>query len=228
MCLDVKWLNALLLFTEIAVLILNCKLFFNAAKSYLFRAICLILWVLGSITFMPVFEIKRFEEAFLSSAVWMCFLLSSVILFLIFPKNKIALMRKTTPWFFVHAQVYRILVAGFLMGYFKMNILPFEITWLGYNFDILIGLSAVFISYFLKMGIPFFTKKWFLIGWHISGMVSILVFVGITASHCANFFINWPLSIIPTLILPNFLAFHLLAIHQSYKQWAYVIPVDYD
>ena len=167
-------------------------------------------------------------QAHITVAFYLLVLVQVAILFFLMIYKWKIILKNTSPWFLVGIHAFRAAFAVLLFCYYKNAKVPAVLTWLGFNYDILVGLSAVIIAYYLRLGVPLFTKKIFLIVWHFLGLVSILVLLVTIAFYGNNVFTIGLLFLFPACLIPLIVALHVLGIIQSYKQWAYVLPVDYD
>ena len=122
-------------------------------------------------------------------------------------------------------QSFRILVETLLLYTFYKGIIPKTATFEGYNFDILIGISAIPIGLFLVNNIQ--KNKSLLLAWNIVGILMIL-FVGfiIGTSFYAPFiwgsetptvsleFVSFPYILIPGFLAPSGIFMHVVSIIQ--------------
>ena len=81
----------------------------------------------------------------------------------------------------INLQAFRIIVELLIWGLFLKGILPGAATFEGYNFDILIGLTAPLIAYFyVQKQLP---GKSVLILWNLAGLATLAIVVFILISH---------------------------------------------
>ena len=112
----------------------------------------------------------------------------------------------------IYLQTFRVSVEVVLWLLFTINIIPVQMTFEGRNFDILIGLSALFTGYYYGKGIQFFKNKWVLICWNIAGLIllfNIVIVAILSAPFPFRYFLNEPANTIvfyfPFVLLPGFL-----------------------
>lgn len=127
------------------------------------------------------------------------------------------------PWLIL-IQSFRIIMEALLLYGFLVNIIPFQMTFVGFNHDILVGVTALMAGFF------FFIKgrrqQPAAIMWNISGMVLLLnavIIVAISTPSPMRVFINepttsfitsFPFIWIPGFILPFAFSMHLFSIRQ--------------
>lgn len=128
----------------------------------------------------------------------------------------------------VHVQSFRILVELSLWSLFVLNLLPVHLTFEGWNWDVLIGLSAPFISWFVfKKGKP---NRPLLIFWNVVGVLVLLniIFMAILSAPTpfqvffqepANtIIVKYPFVFLPGFIAPFALFLHFLSFKQAFIQ----------
>ncbi len=157
-------------------------------------------------------------------------LLIPLIFIIIFVNRKFSdrLLEHIPGYWIVYAQVFRLPLEMVLWLLFVEHILPIQMTFEGYNFDVLTALTAPAIGYFYsqKQSIP----KSVAIGWNIGGIILVAVIVTIAIlSFPTPFrqFMNEPsntvVAYIPYVWLPGFLVpvailLHLLSLKQLMKR----------
>lgn len=96
----------------------------------------------------------------------------------IFSSNLAEILRHVPPSHLVYIQSFRIVVELLIWLLFLQDLLPIQMTFEGYNFDVLTGLTAPIVAYFC------FTKKQWprsvAIAWNVGGLI--LVFTIVTIS----------------------------------------------
>lgn len=137
-------------------------------------------------------------------------------------KNLILELR---PQSLVYIQTFRILVELVLWMLFRANICPQQLTLEGWNFDILIGLSAPIIAY-IAFGNGRF-KRNLVIVWNLLGM-AVLLTVIITAvlsipqigvfKPANTFIVYWPMIWLPAFVAPFALFVHLISLRQLFSK----------
>lgn len=106
------------------------------------------------------------------------FPLLTVLGLTIFSSNLTEILRHVPSSHLVYIQSFRIVVELLIWLLFLQDLLPIQMTFEGYNFDVLTGLTAPIIAYFclVKKQWP----KWVVITWNFAGLI--LVFTIVTIS----------------------------------------------
>lgn len=96
----------------------------------------------------------------------------------LFSSNLAEILRHVPPAHLVYIQSFRIVVELLIWMLFLQDLLPIQMTFEGYNFDVLTGLTAPIVAYFcfVKKQWP----KWVAIAWNFAGLI--LVFTIVTIS----------------------------------------------
>lgn len=85
----------------------------------------------------------------------------------------------------VYIQVFRVGVELLIWGSVLNGVLPKAASFEGYNYDIVIGITAPIAGYFLiKNGRP---KKWMLLAWNVAGLATLAIVVFILISYAYNY-----------------------------------------
>ncbi len=122
----------------------------------------------------------------------------------------------------VYAQVFRVMVELLLFSLYKQGILPVSTTFEGYNYEIIIGLSAPIMGYLAvtKQILP----KWTLVLWNIAGLCTLATIVFIFISHAyrpsmwtdgtlsINDFGAFPYTLLPGFLMPLAVFMHIFSI----------------
>jgi hypothetical protein len=134
------------------------------------------------------------------------------------------ILEKVPLHFPVYLQSFRILVEFLIWGAFLNGILSKQVTFEGTNYDVLVGLTALIMGYFVQNGK---VGKKGLLYWNIASLV---IFAGTLASFVYSFYIaqeiRLSLSQLPYLFLPGILVaialfLHIFSIRQCLlKVWA--------
>ncbi|MCB0279875.1 MAG: hypothetical protein KDD94_10250 [Calditrichaeota bacterium] len=122
----------------------------------------------------------------------------------------------------VLVQSFRIFVELLIFGTFTIGILPQRVTFEGINFDILVGITAIIIAYFIykrKLTKPV------VIVWNILSLciLSVTVFAFISSFYFLDLvdtqqleqFLSMPFILLPAVLLPFAIFYHLLSIKQN-------------
>lgn len=128
----------------------------------------------------------------------------------------------------IYIQTFRILMEFILWLLYKDNIIPIQMTFEGYNYDILIGISAFIVAYYYGVGIEMFNQKWFLISWNIAGitlLVNIVIIAILSTPSPFRQFMNEPANTVvayfpfvwlPGFVVPVALMMHLFALRKLF------------
>lgn len=161
-----------------------------------------------------------------SRIIWAVLPPVTLTIFLLFSKNFSEILKEIPTSWMIYIQGFRIpmelmLWLGYLGGF-----VPFQMTFEGFNFDILVGITA------LLAGFTFFHRGRYLrseaIIWNISGLTllfNLLLIAILSAPSPFRVFMNEPANIfvahfpfiwIPGFILPFALAMHLFSLKQLF------------
>lgn len=136
------------------------------------------------------------------------------------------ILYKTPPNWLINIQSFRFVVEIILWLLFVSKIIPVQMTFEGYNWDVFLGLSAPFVGFY------FYHKKFskaVLIGWNIAGLlllINIIVISILSAPLPFRQFMNppantlmvyFPFVWLPGFLVPCALLFHILSIKQLIK-----------
>lgn len=190
------------------------KWVFWGLSSWLF-----IQWMLGFMGFYSNFQV-------LPPRIFIFGLFPPLILSigLCFSKKFTQLLKHIPPEWFIQVQSFRIIMEVMLWLGFIGGFIPFQMTFEGFNMDIIAGITALFA------GIVFFGKGRFLkpesVIWNIFGiflLVNILFIAVISTPSPFQIFKNEPVNTfiadapfiwIPTFIVPFALAMHIFSLKQ--------------
>ena len=126
------------------------------------------------------------------------------------------LIKAWSLWALVGFQAFRILVEVLLAGAHWAGIVPEEVTWMGWNFDVLVGLSALAIGYRARQRPLAEGLIWV---WNVVGVVLLAVVVTTAARSAFGFLeteprmtlpATWPGVWLPTWLVQLGLFGHLL------------------
>lgn len=121
----------------------------------------------------------------------------------------------------IYFQSFRFFLELFLHALYESNIIPIQMTFEGYNFDIIMGISAPIVGFLAQKNM---IKKQLLLGWNVLGILLVTAIVIISATSTPSpirLFLNEPsntfIGFSPFVWLPGFLVpmayfFHFLAI----------------
>ncbi len=126
-------------------------------------------------------------------------------------------------------QSFRIIVETMLLYTFYRGIIPQEATFEGLNYDILIGISALFVGLVLVKNLSKY--KPILVAWNILGIVMVLfvgfiigtsVYVpeiwGATSPMTSTEFMSFPFLLIPGFLAPSAIFIHVVSLIQIRSQ----------
>lgn len=103
--------------------------------------------------------------------------LLSILGLTIFSSKLTEILRHVPPSHLVYIQSFRVVVELLIWMLFLQDLLPIQMTFEGYNFDVLTGLTAPFVAYFclVKKQWP----RWVGIAWNIGGLILVFTIVTI-------------------------------------------------
>ena len=112
----------------------------------------------------------------------------------------------------IYIQTFRVGIEFILWMLYRAGLVPVQMTFEGYNFDILTGLSALYTGYYYVHGYNFFRNKWTLVLWNIAGLfllITIMTIAVLSTPLPFRYFMNEPANVIvfyfPFVLLPGFL-----------------------
>lgn len=131
---------------------------------------------------------------------------------------------KSLPWnWLILPQSFRIVVEIILYFTFLENIIPVESTFAGYNYDVLMGISALPMALYIHMTTK--PNRRILLAWNIIGILMILFVAFIIGSHfyipevwgntlgAVQFtFVRFPRILVPAFLAPLGIFMHALSI----------------
>jgi len=152
------------------------------------------------------------------------FPLLAVMIFTLFKKTTSTFLSITSVSWLIYIQGFRIIVELIIWGAYREGIVPLETTLEGYNFDIIIGLTAVPLAYYAKNDkvSPLVLMIWNIAGILILGntvrfFLSSVYFpelLGQTSTMVTSDFVKLPYLLIPGMFMPLALYIHALSIKQ--------------
>jgi len=150
------------------------------------------------------------------------------ILFYRMNKDNIAFKDLPLKWTSLF-QSFRIVVETIILYTFYKGILPQMATFEGYNFDIIIGISALFVGLVLVKDIP--KNRTLILSWNILGILMILfvVFMIGTSFYFPSIwgsdvplasldFVSFPYILLPGFLAPSAVFMHVVSIIQIRNQ----------
>ena len=150
------------------------------------------------------------------------------ILVLVSSKTFIALTEHFNIFWLVYAQSFRILMEFILWLLYRYNVISVQMTFEGYNFDILVGITAPFVAYYC-----FVKKTWspkVALVWNFAGILllaNIVILALLSTPYPFRQFMNEPANTIvfyfpfvwlPAFVVPVALFMHLIAIRRLLKK----------
>ena len=152
------------------------------------------------------------------------FPLLAVMIFTLFKKTTSTFLSITSVSWLIYIQGFRIIVELIIWGAYREGIVPLETTLEGYNFDIIIGLTAVPLAYYAKNDkvSPLVLMIWNIAGILILGntvrfFLSSVYFpelLGQTSTMVTSDFVKLPYLLIPGMFMPLAVYIHALSIKQ--------------
>lgn len=143
-----------------------------------------------------------------------------VVLGLTFSRKMLKLLKSVSLKSLIYVQTFRVLMEFILWLLYRQNIIPIQMTFEGYNYDILAGISAFIVAYYYGSGIELFNRKWFLIFWNVAGialLANIVMIAVLSTPSPFRQFMNEPANTViayfPLVWLPGFVVPFALAMH---------------
>lgn len=149
-----------------------------------------------------------------------------LIIYLLFNRKFEKLLMELPPSWLVNVQSVRVVIGLIFLGLFLNNIIPKRMTFLGSNYDLLIGLLAPLISYYC------FQKKltkYYAVIWNMLGLLfhlTIITTAFYSMPGASRLFFDGPANTLygffpyvwlPAFISPFIIAMHLFSIKQLLK-----------
>lgn len=141
-------------------------------------------------------------------------------------KSFVNILRQIPPTWLIKVQTFRIVMELMLFLAFLGDLFPFQMTFVGFNMDIIAGITAIFAGrVFFRKGRVFKPE---VIIWNVFGILLLvnIVFVTVISTPAIfRVFMNEPSSAliasfpfiwIPTFIVPYALAMHFFSIRQVF------------
>ena len=147
-------------------------------------------------------------------------------LYLIFNKTFVALLSVVPPSWLMFVQSFRIVMELMLFLAFWYDIFPFQMTFIGFNLDIVAGLTALLAAKVFYGKRRYFRMESVI--WNLFGILLLLTIVFITAVSTPTAYrifmnepssaaiVDFPFIWIPTFIVPYALAMHIFSIRQAF------------
>ena len=192
-------------------------------KIFLWVPIIIFLWLV----FLAILSFKGFFLDFksLPPRVLLAVLPPFVVVMVsVFSGALDQFLLKLRPWWLINLQVFRVAVEIILWLLFRENIIPVQMTFEGYNFDMLVGLTAIPFSYicFSRKNIPYKAVK----VWNIVGLLlllNIVIIAILSTPSDLRYFMDepsntvvayYPFIWLPGFVVPMALFFHLASLRQ--------------
>lgn len=148
----------------------------------------------------------------------------AVILISIFSGTLDKMLLKVRPWWLINLQAFRVAMEIILWLLFIHHILPVQMTFEGYNFDVIVGLTAIPISLLCFRKRKFYYKP--VIAWNIFGLIvllNIVVIAIVSTPSPLRLFMNepsntmvayYPFIWLPGFVVPMAIFLHLASLRQ--------------
>lgn len=183
----------------------------KSVKYFIVYAFGLLLWLL----FLAVISRLNFLDKFSAMPPHMLVvilppLIFAIVLFL--SKPVLRWLHNVPLQNLIYIQTFRVAVELILWLLYRNRVIPVQMTFEGCNYDILVGLSALFTAYYFDKGYEFFKNRWVLIIWNVAGLILLgnIVIVAILSTPLPfRQFMNEPANTVifyfPFVLLPGFL-----------------------
>ncbi len=196
---------------------------YNANAIVRFTSLGLILWI-AILSFLSYLEFFIFFDS-IPPRIALVFIPPIILIFFLLQHRFFRLLLKAlSEQSLIYFQSFRIIVELMFYMLFTISLLPYQMTFLGLNHDVIVGITA------LIAGNLFFFKNHrqqvAAILWNVSGIIMLINIVTITALSAPStfrVFLNDPSSsiigtfpyiLIPGFIVPVALGVHLFSIKQ--------------
>jgi hypothetical protein len=192
-------------------------------KNFLVSVVVMLVWLM----FTMIIGFSGFLQDFTSMPphILLVTLPPLLIILLLFQNpDFIRLQSNLSSFWFIYPQTFRILMEFILWLLYHYRVLPKQMTFEGFNFDILVGLSAPAVAYYC------FTKKTWLVKvalvWNIIGvllLLNIICIAMLSAPYPFRYFMNEPVNRIafsfpfvwlPSFVVPFAVLLHILSIRR--------------
>jgi hypothetical protein len=149
----------------------------------------------------------------------------AVILFLTFKPSFGEMLDHIPSVTLIYFQAFRIVVEIVLWLLYKDGICPQQMTFEGWNLDIVAGITAPIVAWAALGGER--NHRWLAIGWNVVGMLLLLTIIGtailslpqIGVFNPPNRFVAyWPMVWLPGFVAPFALMLHLFSIRQLLRK----------
>lgn len=150
-----------------------------------------------------------------------------VILFFVFGKKTQPMIANLWQYDLVALQSFRISVELLLWRLFVLNEMPIQMSFEGRNWDVLTGITAIFVAYFIKRRQM---SKTVLIIWNLVGLGLLINIVSIAILSMptpSRIFMNepsntivtqFPVSFLPAFLVPLAYGLHFLSLRKLVKE----------
>ena len=141
-------------------------------------------------------------------------------------KSFINILRRIPPIWLIKVQSFRIVMELMLFLAFLGDLFPFQMTFVGFNMDIIAGITALFAGrFFFRKGRIFKSE---VVIWNVFGILLLVNIVFVTVISTPSIFrvfmnepssaliASFPFIWIPTFIVPYALALHIFSIRQVF------------
>jgi hypothetical protein len=153
--------------------------------------------------------------------------LMALMIFSLFKKTTSEFLTITSVSWLIYLQGFRIIVELIIWGAYSEGVVPIETTFEGYNFDIIIGLTAVPLAFYARRDkiSPAILMVWNIAGLLILGntvrfflySVYFPEFFDQSSALVTGDFVKLPYLLIPGLFMPLAVYIHALSIKQLLK-----------
>lgn len=162
------------------------------------------------------------------------------VFILSFSKKILLLLKHISLKSLIYIQTFRILMEFILWLLYKDNIIPVQMTFEGYNYDILVGISAFIVAHYYGIGIDLFNRKWFLISWNLAGialLMNIVIIAILSTPSPLRQFMNEPANTViayfpfvwlPGFVVPFALMMHLFALRKLFANNFEIMVLEHE
>jgi len=202
-----------------ALMLLSPFLFFKEKRLRLIYALGALIWVFYLVV---IANTEVLETTDLPARVPLFIVVPVIIIMLVFTagasvKEAIAKIPRSLA---VYMQSFRICVELLIYGAFVNGVFPEAVTFEGRNFDILVGVSALVIGFFIQRGKISWTG---VLAWNV---ISLLILASTVYAFISTYyfsgmhnevvvqFVNFPYLLLASILLPFAVFYHIISLRQ--------------
>jgi len=196
-------------------------------KIFIFATISILFWLVFILVVAERGILNNFHS--MPPRIFIVTLPIILLILLLFLSPKfLRLTDHLNPFWLIYPQCFRIIMELILWLLYRYHIVPRQMTFEGWNFDILAGLTAPFVAYYC-----FRKQKWspiVAIIWNFGGLLllaNIIIISMLSTPYPFRYFMNEPANTIifnfpfvwlPSFVVPFALLLHLLSLRRLFRK----------